>query len=64
MYAISRRINRIYQQKRFIIMAKVNIKLQSKKEVASKTMTFHFCKHAGFTFKREQKWSTKFEEFV
>ena len=45
-------------------MAKVNIKLQSKKEVESETMTFHFSKPAGFTFKPKQKWSTKFEEFV
>ncbi len=35
-------------------MAKVNIKLRSKKEVASDTMTFHFNKPAGFTFKPGQ----------
>ena len=35
-------------------MAKVNIKLRSKKEVASGTMAFHFDKPAGFTFKAGQ----------
>ena len=35
-------------------MAKVNIKLKSKEEVASETMTFHFSKPAGFTFKAGQ----------
>ena len=35
-------------------MAKVNIKLKSKKEVASGTMAFHFEKPAGFTFKAGQ----------
>lgn len=35
-------------------MAKVNIKLKSKKEVASDTMTFHFSKPAGLTFKAGQ----------
>lgn len=35
-------------------MAKVNIKLKSKKEVASETMAFHFSKPAGFTFKSGQ----------
>lgn len=35
-------------------MAKVNIKLKSKKEVASETMAFHFSKPAGFTFKAGQ----------
>ncbi|HEY5391085.1 MAG TPA: FAD-dependent oxidoreductase [Hanamia sp.] len=35
-------------------MAKVNIKLKSKKEVATDTMTFHFSKPAGFTFKAGQ----------
>ncbi len=35
-------------------MAKVNIKLKSKNEVASDTMTFHFNKPAGFTFKPGQ----------
>ncbi len=35
-------------------MAKVNIKLRSKKEVASDTMTFHFNKPAGFAFKPGQ----------
>ena len=35
-------------------MAKVNIKLKSKKEVASGTMAFHFDKPAGFTFKAGQ----------
>lgn len=35
-------------------MAKVNIKLTSKKEVASETMAFHFEKPQGFTFKPGQ----------
>jgi ferredoxin-NADP reductase len=35
-------------------MAKINIKLRSKKEVASGTMAFHFDKPAGFTFKAGQ----------
>ena len=35
-------------------MAKVNIKLRSKNEVASETMEFHFEKPAGFTFKAGQ----------
>jgi len=35
-------------------MTKVNIKLKSKKEVASQTMAFHFEKPAGFTFKAGQ----------
>lgn len=35
-------------------MAKVNIKLKSKKEVATGTMTFHFSKPEGFTFKAGQ----------
>lgn len=35
-------------------MAKVNIKLKSKKEVASDTMKFHFSKPVGFTFKSGQ----------
>lgn len=35
-------------------MAKVNIKLRSKKVVASNTMAFHFTKPEGFTFKAGQ----------
>ena len=35
-------------------MSKVNIKLNCKKEVASNTMTFHFDKPEGFTFKAGQ----------
>ncbi|MEO9210144.1 MAG: FAD-dependent oxidoreductase [Ginsengibacter sp.] len=35
-------------------MAKVNIKLKSKKDVASGTMAFHFSKPADFTFKAGQ----------
>ena len=35
-------------------MPKVNIKLKSKKEVASDTMTFHFSKPVEFTFKPSQ----------
>ncbi len=35
-------------------MTKVNIKLKSKKEVASGTMAFHFDKPSGFTFKAGQ----------
>lgn len=35
-------------------MAKVNIKLKSKQEVASGTMSFHFSKPAGFVFKAGQ----------
>lgn len=35
-------------------MPKVNIKLKSKKEVATSTMTFHFSKPAGFIFKAGQ----------
>jgi ferredoxin-NADP reductase len=35
-------------------MAKVNIKLKSKKEVARDTMAFHFEKPSGFTFKPGQ----------
>ena len=35
-------------------MAKVNIKLKSKKEIATETMTFHFDKPEGFTFKPGQ----------
>ena len=35
-------------------MAKVNIKLKSKKEVASGTMAFHFSKPEGFSFKAGQ----------
>ncbi len=35
-------------------MAKVNIKLNNKHEVASGTMTFHFDKPEGFTFKAGQ----------
>lgn len=35
-------------------MTKVNIKLKSKREVASETMTFHFSKPTGFSFKPGQ----------
>lgn len=35
-------------------MAKINIKLRSKKEVATDTMSFHFDKPEGFTFKAGQ----------
>ena len=35
-------------------MSKINIKLNCKKEVASNTMTFHFDKPEGFTFKAGQ----------
>lgn len=35
-------------------MTKINIKLKSKREVASGTMTFHFEKPEGFTFKAGQ----------
>lgn len=35
-------------------MAKFNVKLKSKKEVATNTMVFHFSKPEGFTFKAGQ----------